>query len=92
MEIGTPRAVDELRPFWRKPLIVAGGFTRESADEAIRSGRADAIAFGRQFIANPDLPLRFKLDAPLNPYDRSTFYGGGAAGYVDYPALETASL
>jgi N-ethylmaleimide reductase len=92
MEIGTPRAVDELRSFWRKPLIVAGGFTRESADEAIRSGRADAIAFGRQFIANPDLPLRFKLGAPLNPYDRSTFYGGGAAGYVDYPALETASL
>ena len=64
MEIGTPRGVDELRPFCRRPLIIAGGFTRESAEDAIRSGRADAVAFGRQFIANPDLPVRFKLGAP----------------------------
>lgn len=90
MEIDAPQAVDRLRPFWPKPLILAGGFTAASADQAIRSGRADAIAFGRHFIANPDLPLRFKLEAPLNRYDRSTFYGGGAAGYVDYPGLETA--
>ncbi len=80
-----------LRPLWRRPLILAGGFTGESADEAIRSGQADAVAFGRQFIANPDLPLRFQLGMPLNPYDRATFYGGGAGGYVDYPALETPS-
>jgi len=71
-------------------LILAGGFTGESAEEAIRSGRADAVAFGRQFIANPDLPLRLRVGALLNAYDRSTFYGGGAAGYVDYPELETA--
>lgn len=77
-----------LRPLWRRPLILAGGFTGASADEAVRSGQADAVAFGRHFIANPDLPLRLKLDAPLNPYERSTFYGGGAEGYVDYPRLE----
>lgn len=87
MEIDAPQSVDQLRPFWPRTLILAGGFTGESADEAIHGGRADAVAFGRQFIANPDLPLRLKLDAPLNPYDRSTFYGGGAEGYVDYPRL-----
>lgn len=90
MAIDTPQAVDQLRPFWRKPLILAGGFSGPSAEEAIRAGRADAIAFGRDFIANPDLPVRLKLGAPLNPYDRSTFYGGGTAGYVDYPALEAS--
>ncbi|QQX86653.1 alkene reductase [Cupriavidus necator] len=88
MEIDAPQAVDQLRPFWRKTLILAGGFTGESADEAIRSGRADAVAFGRQFIANPDLPRRLKEGASLNAYDRATFYGGGGAGYIDYPELE----
>jgi N-ethylmaleimide reductase len=43
------------------------------------------------FIANPDLPQRFRLDAPLNPYDRATFYGGDARGYTDYPYLETGN-
>ncbi|MFJ5162373.1 alkene reductase [Pantoea sp. NPDC088449] len=88
MQIGVPQSVDQLRPFWKRPLILAGGFNSESADEAVREGRAEAIAFGRSFIANPDLPARFALHAPLNDYNRSTFYGGGAEGYVDYPALE----
>lgn len=52
------------------------------------AGTADLIAFGRAFIANPDLPKRLALGAPLNAPDKSTFYGGGAAGYTDYPALE----
>ena len=82
-----PPEIDDLRPFWRKPLILAGGFTGESADAAISTGRADAVAFGRQFIANPDLPERLRLGAALNPYDRATFYGGGAEGYTSYPAL-----
>ncbi|WP_233808935.1 alkene reductase [Paraburkholderia sp. HP33-1] len=90
MEIDTPQEVSQLRPFWPGTLILAGGFTAESADESIRSGQADAVAFGRQFIANPDLPARLKRGAPLNRHDRATFYGGGATGYVDYPALETA--
>jgi len=88
MEIGTPQSVDQLRPFWPGTLILAGGFTGHTANEAIDSGRADAIAFGRHFIANPDLPYRLHRDMPLNSYDRSTFYGGGAEGYTTYPEFE----
>lgn len=72
-------------------LIAAGGYKFKDANETIAKGWADAIAFGRLFIANPDLPQRFALGAPLNPYDRSTFYGGGAEGYTDYPAREDAA-
>ena len=61
--------------------------TRESADALIESGKADAVAFGKQFIANPDLPRRLKENAPLNPARPELFYGGGAKGYTDYPAL-----
>jgi len=75
------------RPWFPGVLIGAGGFSYESATQAIEQGTVDAVAFGRLFIANPDLPRRFELRAPLNRYDRSTFYGGGAKGYVDYPAL-----
>ena len=60
------------------------------AIEAIASGRADMVAFGRPFIANPDLVERLRLDAPLNELDRATLYGGGEKGYTDYPALEMA--
>jgi 2,4-dienoyl-CoA reductase-like NADH-dependent reductase (Old Yellow Enzyme family) len=58
-----------------------------TAQEALRTNRADACAFGVKFIANPDLPHRFALNAPLNPLDKATLYAGGAAGYTDYPAL-----
>ncbi len=71
-------------------LISAGGHDRASGEAAIASGGADLIAYGRHFIANPDLVERFRLDAPLNPYDRSTFYGGDVQGYTDYPFLEPA--
>lgn len=64
-------------------------FTNETAQAAIEAGTVDAVAFGKLFIANPDLPLRFKLDAPLNPPDPESFYGGTAKGYTDYPALES---
>ncbi|CAB3626048.1 alkene reductase [Achromobacter pestifer] len=63
------------------------GYTRQSADAAIAAGRADAVAFGVQYIANPDLKRRFELDAPLNAPESSTFYSQGATGYTDYPAL-----
>jgi len=66
-------------------LITAGGFTGETADAAIRDGHADAIAFGRIFISNPDLPRRLQRGFPLTPYNRATFYGGDLAGYTDYP-------
>ncbi len=68
-------------------LISAGGHTRETAEVAIQSGEADAVAFGRTFIANPDLVRRFTENAPLNRYDRNTFYGGTEKGYLDYPTL-----
>ncbi|WP_027583392.1 alkene reductase [Bradyrhizobium sp. Ai1a-2] len=73
------------------PLIASGGFTKDSAEAAIDDGRADAVAFGRAFIANPDLPRRLAIDAPLNAYDRSTFYGGDERGYTDYPTLGESS-
>jgi len=86
------QAMQQLRPFWRKPLIAAGGFTQASAQSAIAAGYADAVAFGRLFIANPDLPERFRQGVALNPHERATFYGGGAAGYTDYPRLAAGAL
>jgi N-ethylmaleimide reductase len=65
-----------------------GSFDRCTAAAAIAAGRADAISFGSAFAANPDLPRRLLLDAPLAAADRSTFYGGGHQGYTDYPALK----
>jgi N-ethylmaleimide reductase len=75
----------QLRPKFSRTLIAAGGFTPASAETIIEAGNADLVAFGRHFIANPDLPERFRRGLPLNRYDRSTFYGGGARGYTDYP-------
>jgi N-ethylmaleimide reductase len=80
-----PSAMVLFRPMWRGVLITAGGFTGETADAAISAGHADAIAFGRIFISNPDLPRRLQHGFPLTPYNRATFYGGEAAGYTDYP-------
>lgn len=74
---------------WRfeGPLILNGGFDGAGAAEAVRAGAADLISFGKPFIANPDLPERIRIGAPLNLADPATFYGGGIEGYVDYPAL-----
>ena len=89
---GQPSAAATFRPMWPGVLIDAGGFDRASALQTVQDGLADAVAFGRSFIANPDLPRRLQLNAPLNPYHRPTFYGGGAVGYTDYPALDTAPV
>jgi N-ethylmaleimide reductase len=78
-------AARHLRPKFDGTLIAAGGFTKEGAEQIVADGHADLVAFGRSFIANPDLPARLRLDLPLNRYDRSTFYGGDARGYTDYP-------
>jgi N-ethylmaleimide reductase len=80
-----PSAMVLFRPLWRGVLITAGGFTGETAEAAIAEGHADAIAFGRIFISNPDLPRRLQHGFPLTPYNRATFYGGEEAGYTDYP-------
>jgi N-ethylmaleimide reductase len=85
-----PSAMVLFRPLWRGTLITAGGFTGATANAAIADGHADAIAFGRIFISNPDLPNRLAHDHPITPYNRATFYGGEAAGYTDYPVYETA--
>jgi N-ethylmaleimide reductase len=82
---GVPSAMVLYRPIWRGVLIAAGGFTGEAAEAAIAEGHADAIAFGRIFISNPDLPRRLREGLPLTPYNRETFYGGEEAGYTDYP-------
>jgi N-ethylmaleimide reductase len=82
------RIVERIRREYRGRLIIAGGFDHDAAEEWLQEGRADLIAFGRKFLANPDLPERFRLRAPLHPDDRSTYYGGGAKGYTDYPTLQ----
>jgi N-ethylmaleimide reductase len=82
-----PSAAELFRPAWSGTLIAAGNFRPDTAEAALAAGHADAIAFGRLFIANPDLPERIRLGAPLNPYHRPSFYGGGAEGYTDYPTL-----
>ena len=80
-----PSAMQLFRPLWRGVLISAGGFDAASAEAAVAAGHADAIAFGRYFISNPDLPARIRNGLPFTPYNRATFYGGEAAGYTDYP-------
>jgi N-ethylmaleimide reductase len=75
------------RQAFKGTYIANNGYTRDMAIEAIASGRADAIAFGRPYIANPDLVQRLKLNAPLNAAVPKTFYAPGAVGYTDYPTL-----
>ena len=93
MEKGTdpdPRAlrmIDLTRKKYHGTLIFAGGFDHDSAEAWLREGKADLIAFGRKFLANPDLPERFRRRAPLNADDPKTYYGGGMIGYVDYLTL-----
>ncbi|MBS0239676.1 MAG: alkene reductase [Proteobacteria bacterium] len=82
----------ELKKAFGGVFIVNEKFTKESAEAVIKSGTADAVSFGKQFIANPDLPKRLELNAPLNPPDPSAFYGGTAKGYTDYPALATEEV
>ncbi len=77
-----------LRKEFNGAWMVNNGYTRELAIEAISSGYASLVAFGRLYIANPDLAQRFKINAPLNALDTTTLYGGAAKGYTDYPALD----
>ncbi len=80
-----PDAATLFRKSFKGALISAGGYSPDSAKEAVQAGRVDAVAFGRLFIANPDLPQRIGAGTPLNRYDRATFYGGAEKGYTDYP-------
>ncbi len=82
-----PSTSELFRTHFKGAFISAGGYTPEGAAEAVLEGAADAVAFGRSYIANPDLPERIKSGAALNPYNRATFYGGAEKGYTDYPFL-----
>ncbi|MFN4059576.1 MAG: alkene reductase [Paracoccus hibiscisoli] len=86
--IGPDSLLDAIRDAFGGPVIANEGLTRESAAALLAEGRADAVAFGRDFIATPDLPERFRRGLPLNEQDPSTFYAGGAQGYVDYPTAD----
>lgn len=85
-------ADDSLGPVLKKAFggvyVANEGFTKQSAEAILAKGDADAVAFGKLFIANPDLPKRFAHGAKLNEWDSSTFYSGQAKGYTDYPKLE----
>ncbi len=72
-------------------LMLNGGYDRARAEADIAAGRADVIAFGSSFLANPDLPERLRDGAALNAPDTATFYGGDARGYTDYPVLTAAA-
>jgi N-ethylmaleimide reductase len=76
-----------VRSAFHGPLMLNGGYTRDLADRAIVDGVADLVSFGSAYIANPDLTERFRHHHPLNTPDRSTFYGGTAEGYIDYPTI-----
>lgn len=88
---GTGIGAKFFRPLFSRKIITAGGYTRETGEKTLKNNDADFIAYGRLFIANPDLPKRFAIGAELNKYDRSTFYTRGEKGYIDYPSLDDAS-
>ena len=78
---------DLLRPRFNGAYLIGRGLTQETAETALARGRADAAVFGSAFIANPDLPERFRRRGPLNIPDKATFYTTGAEGLIDYPSL-----
>jgi N-ethylmaleimide reductase len=77
-----------LKPLFKGAYLAGGGLDQAKAESLIGSGKADAAVFGSLFLANPDLPERFRRGAPLNKPDQATFYTGGEKGYLDYPALD----
>jgi N-ethylmaleimide reductase len=79
-----------VRPIFKRALISTGGYSPETAERAVQEGLADLIGFGRLFIANPDLPERLRMGAPLNTPEAETFYSPGEEGYIDYPSLEAS--
>ncbi|KAM3316608.1 hypothetical protein ACQJBY_034629 [Aegilops geniculata] len=84
-----PRRLLPFRRAFRGAFMVNGGYDREEGDKAVADGYADLVAYGRLFLANPDLPERFRRNAALNKYDRSTFYTSDpVVGYTDYPFLD----
>ncbi len=81
---------EKIRAAFDNTIIAAGGYTAEKAEKNVKAGFIDAVAFGRDYIANPDLAERIYQGAPLNEQHPATFYGGGTEGYTDYPFLKEA--
>jgi N-ethylmaleimide reductase len=82
------RATPILRRIFEGALVVNGGYDARSGNAAIARGDADLVAFGVPFLANPDLPIRYRKNATLNTPDPATFYAGEEKGYIDYPAMQ----
>ena len=82
-----PLTSEIFRNAYQGKFITAGGYDKVMGEKVLEEGLADAVAYGRLYISNPDLVERFKENAPLNPYNRATFYGGAEVGYTDYPTL-----
>jgi hypothetical protein len=87
--LGDDRLGPQLKKAFGGPYIANEKFTRETAQQVLDAGEADAVAWGQLFIANPDLVRRFATNAPLNKPNPATYYARGETGYVDYPTLET---
>ncbi|QNB06721.1 alkene reductase [Herbaspirillum frisingense] len=85
-----PVAAPLMRKFFKGVIVAAGGFDGPKAEAIVNTDAADAVAFGRHFIANPDLPERIRNSWPLNAYDRPSFFGGTEVGYIDYPFYQEA--
>ena len=79
---------EKLRPIYSGIYFAGANFDKKRGEEYLEAGKADAIVYGKLFLANPDLPERFEKDAELNEPDESTFYTPGEKGYTDYPTLE----
>ncbi|SFA78226.1 N-ethylmaleimide reductase [Poseidonocella pacifica] len=90
-DLSEGESLDALRKIYSGPWMGNNGYDRDMAIDAAESGKVDVVAFGRPFISNPDLVERLKRNAPLNEADQSTFYGGGAEGFTDYPKLAEAA-
>ncbi|CAL1363834.1 unnamed protein product [Linum trigynum] len=88
-QIQTHRSLSPMRNAFSGTFMAAGGYNREDGNKAVEENRADLVVYGRWFLANPDLPQRFELNADLNKYDRNTFYTSDpVVGYTDYPFLQ----
>lgn len=88
-KVECPHSLLPMRKAFNGTFIAAGGFEKEDGNRTIAENGADLIAYGRLFLANPDLPKRFQIHAPLNHYNRDTFYlSDPVVGYTDYPFLE----
>ncbi|KRP91014.1 NADH:flavin oxidoreductase [Bradyrhizobium pachyrhizi] len=90
-QLGENRLGPRLKEEFGGIFVANEGFTKKTGQEMLAKGEADAVAYGKLFISNPDLPRRFALDAPLTPWMDETFYSQGSEGYTDYPSLEPAA-